>query len=180
MDETRKAAKKKGDVKKKGGAKSPLDNHTDKELQQILTQHQSWIEIQNAIGYSKPQPTYIRTIKRRLQRAGIAFEHINGNKMPKPKPSRPLEPFLRGEKKWRGGTVHMKNRLIAEGHMKCICVWCGIGPMHNNHPLVLELDHINGENSDYRLENLRILCPNCHSQTPTYCVKRSKKRAKNK
>ena len=35
--------------------------------------------------------------------------------------------------------------------------------------LVLELDHINGVGDDHRLENLRLLCPNCHSQTETYC-----------
>jgi len=35
-------------------------------------------------------------------------------------------------------------------------------------PLILELDHINGINNDNRIENLRLLCPNCHSQTPTY------------
>ena len=41
--------------------------------------------------------------------------------------------------------------------------------------LVLHLDHINGKKFDHRLENLRFLCPNCHSQTPTYCGKHSKK-----
>lgn len=43
-----------------------------------------------------------------------------------------------------------------------ITEWCG-------QALVLHLDHINGINNDHRLSNLRFLCPNCHSQTPTYC-----------
>ena len=40
-------------------------------------------------------------------------------------------------------------------------------------PLVLQLDHINGVRDDHRLENLRFLCPNCHSQTDTYGGKNS-------
>ena len=41
---------------------------------------------------------------------------------------------------------------------------------------MLQLDHINGINTDHRLENLRLLCPNCHSQTPTYCGVNVKKK----
>lgn len=43
--------------------------------------------------------------------------------------------------------------------------------MWNNKPLVLQLDHINGVSSDNRIENLRIVCPNCHTQTITYARK---------
>ena len=49
---------------------------------------------------------------------------------------------------------------------KCSC--CGIGDTWNEKKLVLQLDHINGVNNDHRLENLRFVCPNCHSQTSTY------------
>ena len=49
------------------------------------------------------------------------------------------------------------------------CKECGISEKWNNKPIILHLDHINGINNDNRLENLRFLCPNCHSQTDTYC-----------
>tara|TARA_R110000851_G_C12870142_1_gene544880 strand:+ start:79 stop:714 length:636 start_codon:yes stop_codon:yes gene_type:complete len=48
-----------------------------------------------------------------------------------------------------------------------ICSECGISEW-NDKPISLDLDHINGVNNDHRIENLRYLCPNCHSQTPTY------------
>lgn len=47
-------------------------------------------------------------------------------------------------------------------------------PEWNGKPLTLQLDHINGVNNDHRIENLRIICPNCHTQTETFCGKKAK------
>ena len=63
-----------------------------------------------------------------------------------------------------------KKRLIQENILEYKCAICGLIEWQN-HPLVLQLDHINGNNTDNRLENLRLLCPNCHSQTDTYTGK---------
>lgn len=62
----------------------------------------------------------------------------------------------------------LKKRLIAKGLLEEQCSECGLGSEWNGRPLVLQLDHINGVRDDHRLGNLRILCPNCHTQTPTY------------
>ena len=48
------------------------------------------------------------------------------------------------------------------------CVECGQGNIWNNKPLVLQLDHIDGNSDNNNLDNLRLLCPSCHSQTDTY------------
>lgn len=70
---------------------------------------------------------------------------------------------------------NLKKRLIKESLLLNRCHICGINSWLER-PLVLHLDHINGKNRDNRLENLRLLCPNCHSQTPTYAGKSRKKR----
>jgi hypothetical protein len=56
------------------------------------------------------------------------------------------------------------------------CAWCGIGNEWNGKSLTLQIDHINGDNSDNRIQNLRFLCPNCHSQTETWCSKNMKRK----
>lgn len=61
----------------------------------------------------------------------------------------------------------LRRTIIQENLLPYKCAICGITEW-NGKTLSLELDHINGENNDNRLENLRFLCPNCHSQTTTY------------
>ena len=57
------------------------------------------------------------------------------------------------------------------------CASCGSGKVWNGKPLTLHLDHVNGDTTDNRVENLRFLCPNCHSQTPTYCLPKQRRPA---
>jgi 5-methylcytosine-specific restriction endonuclease McrA len=74
--------------------------------------------------------------------------------------------------------THLKKRIIKENILPYICSECGLKDMWNNKPIVLHLDHINGINNDNRIENLRFLCPNCHSQQPTYSRGQGKKKNK--
>lgn len=66
----------------------------------------------------------------------------------------------------------VKRKIIREGLLDhTICDCCGMTDTWVGKKLVMHLDHINGVNNDHRIENLRFLCPNCHSQTETYCRK---------
>lgn len=63
---------------------------------------------------------------------------------------------------------HLKKRLLNEKLIENICSECGQEPEWNGEPLIMILDHINGINNDHRRENLRMLCPNCNAQQPTF------------
>lgn len=67
-------------------------------------------------------------------------------------------------------TSKVKAKLIEAGLKENKCEECGISEW-NGKPLVMHLDHVNGKSDDHRLDNLRMLCPNCHSQTETYAGK---------
>ena len=65
-------------------------------------------------------------------------------------------------------------RALAELGVPFECSICGVDGSWQGKPIVLEIDHINGRFTDNRPQNLRLLCPNCHSQTETYCVRNAR------
>ena len=80
-------------------------------------------------------------------------------------PSRPLEELLVEGRLVQ--TNRLKKRLITDGLKEHRCESC-LRDSWNGGRIPLEFDHVNGRRDDNRLANLRILCANCHAQTPTY------------
>jgi hypothetical protein len=69
----------------------------------------------------------------------------------------------------------LKRQLLQQGLIENKCQLCDCLPEWYGKPLVLVLDHINGVNNDNRIENLRLLCPNCNSQTETFAGRNAKR-----
>ena len=111
-------------------------------------------------------------IKRRCEQLNISTEHfkISFNKNKKTS----LEEILVENSTYKN-TSRLKERLINEKYLEYKCACCGNIGEWQGKPLVLQLDHKNGNHQDNRIENLRLLCPNCHTQTETYGSKRGTK-----
>jgi hypothetical protein len=88
-------------------------------------------------------------------------------------PKRPIEDYLSNT---YSITSHaLRKRLIKEGYFEHRCSMCSKTEWLGN-PIPLELDHIDGDRSNNNLDNLRLLCPNCHALTPNYRGRKKRKR----
>jgi hypothetical protein len=74
-----------------------------------------------------------------------------------------------------GNRQAVKRDLLAAGILENRCGSCGLSEWRGK-PICIQIDHINGIRDDNRLENLRMLCPNCHSQTETFAARNIKRR----
>lgn len=122
---------------------------------------------------------HFSTFKRLAVEAGIYSPNRGRKGGSKPKAEGngkiPLNEILEG-KHPQYQTFKLKKRLFTENLKQNKCEVCGIDE-YNGKRLECELDHIDGDRTNHRLSNLRILCPNCHSQTHTFRFKRGKNKA---
>lgn len=136
---------------------------TEDLLRRTVKENYSYLQVANKLGITRT------SVVKYIINYGISTTHFHPGRN-RPIPNDKL--FTNNSEFIRNSII--KDRLIKESLIQYICQ-CGQGNSWNKKELVLQLDHINGDRMDNRLENLRFLCPNCHSQTSTYCGKNVKR-----
>jgi hypothetical protein len=142
---------------------------SDDEIRIAVQSSRSFADVLRKIGH-RPGGRSQANLKCRVAMLGLDTSHFTGAGWRRGSttpvlPAAPLEEFLVDGRLCQ--TATLKRRLIQAGLKRSRCEACG-NTAWNGSPIPLELDHINGRREDNRLANLRLLCPNCHAQTPTY------------
>jgi hypothetical protein len=145
-----------------------FDDFSKDELQELLDTSNSYADVIRRTGLSIHGSNY-RTLQNLIKKHELDTSTLKMNKKSasfRGNRKQPLEEILVEHSTYPRS--HLKPRLVDEGYLDYICTGCNNTGEWNNKKLVLQLEHINGNSCDNRIENLTFLCPNCHSQTPTY------------
>ena len=146
--------------------------HNEIELRKTIEDSKTYTECVIKVGLSPRCSGNFQTLKKYIKKYNIDISHFDGGKFQVgniPKNKEELENLLKRDSYI--SRTSLKSRLYKEGFKKKECEICGIGEdWFGGSKIVHIIDHINGEPYDNRIENLRIVCPNCNSTLDTHGV----------
>lgn len=152
--------------------------YTDSQLRNAVADSRSIRQTLIRLGVRAEGGNY-KTIQREIERLGLDTSHFvgkgwrKGDSRPALSPRRLADMLVEHSPV---DTTTVRKRLLREGLKEQRCEACGLTEWRGR-PVPLELDHINGIHDDHRLQNLRLLCPNCHALTATYRGRNKRRRA---
>lgn len=155
------------------------------ELQKIVDESNSYAEVFEKLGMCKHGSNY-NTLRKVIEQLEIDLTQINKNRKSEnykqikhlhKTHEIPLEDILSGKYKKEYQGWRLKNKLIKAGYKTWKCECCGNTEWLNN-PIPLNLHHKDGNHTNNQLDNLELLCPNCHSLTDTFAGKNIKNKNK--
>jgi hypothetical protein len=154
--------------------------YSDADLAAAVAQSVTIAGVMRILGIRQAGGSHFH-ISRRIRRLGLDTSHLLGASFRKGTQQSRLSPdsiLVKRAPDLPRAKSHMLRRALAEVEVPIECQTCGTSDMWMGRPLTLHVDHIDGDYSNCLRENLRFLCPNCHSQTSTYCRKMSSRSQK--
>lgn len=146
---------------------------TNDDFTEAVKNSYSYAEVLRQLGL-KPAGSNYDMVKRKIKELEIDTSHMTGQLWSKGKKledskyhhGNPLKEILVKDSTYTNMSK-LKNRILNEGLKERKCECCGLTEWLGQ-PISLEMHHVNGIKNDLRIENLQILCPNCHAQTDNY------------
>ena len=159
--------------------------YTKELLSPIIKRNQTWAAVLRELGLVAAGGNY-KHVRERARNLGLSWDHFRGQSWAKGLTKetdkriakQAARQRLANEDVFIANSLYSTSKLtprLLELGWEYKCAICGISEWQEK-ALVLPLDHINGISTDHRFENLRFLCPNCHSQTPTFAGRNIKYR----
>ncbi|MET8705663.1 HNH endonuclease signature motif containing protein [Streptomyces californicus] len=146
------------------------------DLSRAVAASHSLAGVLRALGLSDKNNAARARVKRDIDAYGLSVEHFTGQGHSRGTRSPNRRSAAETLRRLSPGTPRAKTarlrRALDDLGVPHACVTCGTGDTWHGRRLVLEIDHINGDRLDNRRENLRYLCPSCHSQTQTFSNRR--------
>lgn len=152
---------------------------TEAQLAAAVSTASSLAQVIGALGLRVAGGNYA-TVRNAIKEAGLDTSHFGGQGWSRGiarGPKRTLEEYPSNE--YPISSYRLKVRLLQEGIFEPRCNKCN-GAEWLGQPMPLELEHRDGNSTNNALENLELLCPNCHAQTPTYRSRNRTYRSRNR
>ena len=155
------------------------NKYSDEELAHAVARSTSVAQVMRILGIKPAGGSHFH-ISKRIRRTGLDTSHFLGQAIHRGKVRPRLSPeeiLIQRQDRSSRTKPDLLRRALAEIGVPGACAICGVEDRWCGRPLVLHVDHIDGDASNNLRQNLRLLCPNCHSQTATYCRKVSSRSA---
>lgn len=147
-----------------------LAQYNDEDFRKLVNESESISDLSKKLGYTTIAGDNYRHIKARIEALNIPTSHFNKNRKAAVKRC-PENIFIENS---TAAQTTLRRWFIKGEYVPYECSICGMLPEWQGKPLTLILDHINGQNKDDRLENLRWVCPNCNQQLDTTGYKKAR------
>lgn len=154
---------------------------TKEEIDQFVQESSSFAQLANKIGYDNPRTgSAYRTVHQMIDELNLDISHFTGQNWSKGKTYQ-NKTYMTFDEYIKGDNVQsnkIRKKLLREGLKEHKCECCQ-NAIWNGQPIPLEVHHKDGDKTHNELENLQLLCPNCHALTDNYKGKNTKKYKEN-